>query len=187
MKLLLSCLIFFVKIGFAQKIDKDSIFPSKDGQVIYSEVINVDSTLTKDKLYLNAKTWFVTTYKSAKDVIQLDSKEDGQIIGKGIFHEIWKVSGILGVVYDVSVSHTVKITVKDGKYKYEISDLSGEYYSPSDKYSSGGFQTMVINNTPLSGVRKSSDKFKEACNVHIQSIVGGLKKAMSQSPKKDDF
>jgi hypothetical protein len=55
------------------------------GQVplTYTEVIQVDS-ISKNELYNRAKLWFTTVYNSAKDVLQMDNKDEGQKIGKAI-------------------------------------------------------------------------------------------------------
>ena len=58
------------------------ILPLVNGEVVYTEVIKVDSLNAKE-LYNRAKKWIVLNYKSANDVIQLDDKEDGILIGKG--------------------------------------------------------------------------------------------------------
>ena len=84
--------------------------PVQNGIVTYSGVVNVDS-LDKNALYLKAKKWFVTTYKSAKDVIQFEDKESGEITGKGNF----KISYF---TRDPYISHNISITVKDGRYCY---------------------------------------------------------------------
>ena len=56
--------------------------PVQNGIVTYSGVVNVDS-LDKNALYLKAKKWFVTTYKSAKDVIQFEDKEIVYVLQAG--------------------------------------------------------------------------------------------------------
>ena len=76
---------------------------------ITSDIVSVDSTLTKANLYSNALTFFATEFKSANAVIQMKDSEAGKVIGKGI------VDG-----REIIIS----ITCKDGKYKYEI-EISG--------------------------------------------------------------
>ena len=58
---------------------------------------------------MRAKKWFVDNYKSAKDVIQLDDKENGEITGTGNF----KISYYTRKPY---ISHTISIFVKEGRY-----------------------------------------------------------------------
>jgi hypothetical protein len=86
------------------------ILPLKNGVVVYSDVIQISET-DKNELYSRAKKWFVISYKSGKDVIQLDDKESGNIIGKGNFGVNY------GGARNPIISHTISISVKDGRYK----------------------------------------------------------------------
>ena len=83
--LFVCCLI--TTIGLTQDNVLD-FFPNKDGKINYSEVVNVDS-VKKEELYNRAKHWLVETFNSAKDVIQIDDKENGEIVGKGYFKSWW--------------------------------------------------------------------------------------------------
>lgn len=95
------------------KFDKNQPVPLPvvDGKVLYTGIIKADS-VSKTELYNRAKTFFVKSYKSANDVIQLDDKESGQLVIKGIF----KVSSL-------SIRHTFSVGVKEGKYRYELGSL----------------------------------------------------------------
>jgi hypothetical protein len=77
-------------------------------QVPSTDVVSVDTTITKDELFGRGMAFFANTFKSAKDVIQLSEPVSGKIVGKGI-------------VGDKKVMIT--IDCKDGKYRYDI-DLS---------------------------------------------------------------
>ena len=107
---------FSIIVAQEKLIDK---FPQDNGKVTYTNVISVDSSIKKD-LYVKAKRWFVNTYNSGKDVIQIDDKENGEIIGKGYFQEYMKVA--LGG-HNVSVWHTIRVQSKDGRYKYTINNI----------------------------------------------------------------
>lgn len=52
--------------------------------ITYSEVIILDSTVNKSELYSRAREWFAKAFKSSKNVIQMDDKENGKIIGKAL-------------------------------------------------------------------------------------------------------
>ncbi len=77
---------------------------------------------TKDEIYISAKSWLAETFKSSKAVIEVDSKEDGLIIGNGIIpypctglecmgREGWKVP------------FTMKIEIKENKFKMTFSNI----------------------------------------------------------------
>lgn len=92
----------------------------------YSEVVQVDS-IPKNELFNRAKIWFVTTYHNAKEVLQLENQEEGEIVGKAIIKYYPNVFAgseqIIG-----NINYTIKIFVKDGRYKYEITDFIHDPY-----------------------------------------------------------
>lgn len=69
--------IFTVDRSSAQIIDRYKT--NSAGKVTIDQVVQVDSTTTADQLYIRAKKFMTTYWKSAKDVTQLDDKESGII------------------------------------------------------------------------------------------------------------
>lgn len=155
----------------------DRIFPQIDGAVIYSGIVDLNAN--KDELFNRAKAWFVSRYNSANDVLQMQDKNDGIIMGKGVFEEYYNMGLMIGN-QKVNVFHTVKIYVKDGKYKYEITDLSGKYYYPPSKYMSGGWQVFPIGNIITPGNKKNYRKFLENCDIHVKAIIINLTLSMEK-------
>src|ERR1700685_53659 len=89
-------LLFLPVVCFSQKQkDKDPTdaeiktlyqsLPKVDSQYEFTEVVQLDSSYKKDDLYRNAKLFFTDVFKSAKDVLQYDDREQGKIVGKGNF------------------------------------------------------------------------------------------------------
>ena len=105
---------------------RDSLgMPTFDGQSIgIQEVVKVDS-LSKKQIYDRAKMFFVETFKSAKDVIQLDDPDAGTIIGKG--NASYSYFNVAATAV-LTVYFTIKIEVKDNRYRYTITDIRyGQY------------------------------------------------------------
>jgi hypothetical protein len=145
-----------------------SNLPIKDGKVTYTNVINIDS-VRKDELFVRAKKWFATTYKSANDVIQMDDKDAGEIVGKGNMQ-------IKYYARNPRISHTITISVKDGKYRYIISDL--EYSDiQGDKFN--------IENFPKAWF--GEQKLYDAIDSNVKVIIESIKAAMTSSKKNDDW
>jgi len=123
---LMSVMLVIVLPSFSQT---KSIFPlNENGEIVYSGIINIDSVNSKE-LYGRANEWFVNIFKSAKDVIQLNDKEAGKIIGKGNFNAgiaHCRAGMIHQPIYGV-VNFTVEIQTKDGKYKYNFSNFQFKY------------------------------------------------------------
>lgn len=123
MRKLFFFLLFFPVLCVSQTIDNTKyylegdnlcdIIPLKDGKAYYSGVINIEN-ITKDVLYSHAKIWFADIFKSAQNVIQLDDSNAGRVIGKG---------SVLLTNNNEYLKFTIAISVKDGRYKYDIYDL----------------------------------------------------------------
>jgi hypothetical protein len=94
--------------------------PIVDDEIFYEVVKNVEGQ-SKNDLYKKAKLAFVELFKDSKSVIQLDDREGGEIIGKGISYFYFK-----NLMMDVrnTMEFTMSITVKDNKYRIQIYDIS---------------------------------------------------------------
>lgn len=165
--------------------DKERVnkyFPNNDGLIVYTEVIKLDSTYTRDLLFKNAKQWLVDNFKSGKDVLQTEDKEIGYIIGQGYF-----VVGKNPVGFFVTNSRiwfTVKIEVKDGRYKYTFYDTEYEY-------------TVVIGQTPTDiktnfseyvATAKETKKliaFYVEVDNHLKTTIAGLNMQMAMKDKEE--
>ncbi len=163
---------------FAKSQD-NKIFPEVNGEINYTEVVSLDSSIKKDELYYRAKKWFADTYKSANDVIQMQDKDAGTLIGKGIF-VVQYILNFMGHADPADVSHTVKIYTKDGKYKYEITDFSDRYYTEE-------WLSVPINNKPPIGNKKNKLKFLTEVNAKVLELIESLKKAMGKPIAGKDF
>jgi Ca2+-binding EF-hand superfamily protein len=125
--LLFALLIAGLKMNAQEKLL--DVLPMKDGKVYYEEVVTIDSA-SKNELYNRAKMGIVSMYKSAKDVIQLDDKETGEIIAKGNFQATWTQAFM--VTQSTYVSHTLTVFVKDNKAKIVLTDFRVKYYYQHD-------------------------------------------------------
>lgn len=142
------------------------ILPLENGNVVYTEVVKVDS-INKKELYNRAKKWVVLKYKSANDVIQLDEKEDGIIIGKGNFT-------IKYYKRKPTIEHTLQIETKDGRYKYTVSSFI---------YSDVQNDRFTVENFPKSWFGEK--KLYQALDEKVKSIIADLKKSMEMDLKED--
>jgi len=85
----------------------DGLPINEDGILRVDQVIQMPG-LSSLELYNRSKLFFVETFNSANHVIQLDDAENKVIIGKG----------------GSTFKFTIKIQARDGRYKYEIYDIS---------------------------------------------------------------
>lgn len=157
------------------------ILPLKDGKVTYVDVVQVDS-ISKDELYKRTKRWFIDTYKSAKDVIQLDDKENGEVIGKGFFETYWQITFYSG--QNINVWQTIKVQVKDGRYRYEITDFNVKYYVSPSQYTSATNVDMPLET--WNQVREENcKKIYTKIDAEVQLLIISLEKFVKMQPKDD--
>lgn len=97
-------------------------FPTENGLIKYTDVVQVDSSLTSDDLYLNAKNWIVDAFKSSKAVIQTEDKDLKVIIAKSYVSK-----GHNAYVTNPKNWFTIKIEIKNGRYRYTLYDIRYEF------------------------------------------------------------
>ena len=155
MKNFILATFLFSSISSFSQDSLSGILPLENGKVTYTGVVQVDS-FTINQLYFLAQKWFVKTYKSANDVVQLADKEYAQLIGKGNF----KIDYFTKEPY---INQTVSIFVKDGRYKYIISDF---YYSDNDG------KKFAIEDFPKSWIGKK--KLFEKVDAETKLLIASL-------------
>lgn len=95
-------------------ISEDSIFESQVNKWYFSNIIYVDSSISKQILFQKTRQWFSESFVSAKAVIDNADKEEGVIFGK---------SQIILNDLDGYVSFNIEIRCKDGRVKYILSNF----------------------------------------------------------------
>ncbi|MFZ4401987.1 MAG: DUF4468 domain-containing protein [Bacteroidales bacterium] len=185
-KIFIIIMLFFIfKIAFSQ------VPPMVDKKVIYSQVEKLDTTVKKATLYANAKMWFANSFKSANDVIQLDDKENGIILGKGNVSKD-EVSFLTKTTY--RWKFTVKFQVKDGKYKVEFYDIDYTIDVNDSRFPPNTFNLNTVFNDE--SYYKSDGSLKRAglimankTNEIFNDLLLNVKNEMAKiiSPDKDSW
>lgn len=178
-------LLVFIMSSFTS-FSQDATIPfpidSSTRKINFSEVIKVDNADAKT-LYSRAKLFVANSFKSAKDVTQLEDDATNTIVGKGIFVENIANLGQRGDGY---VSFKFSIECRDKRYKYSFTDFehhaaraNGAYGGPleNEKAAAGG----------LMFPKKFWDKMKLNCYDRIQNIVAALKTSMNSINQKNDW
>jgi hypothetical protein len=167
-------------------------FPKIDGSYEYQSVITLDSTYKKDALYKNAKLYFVDNFKSAKDVIQYDEREQGKVIGKGVmmfddWHNIFTVTD----KFEWTVSYSTEITCKDGKYRYRLYDINIHQYMHNDQIRNESDISLddAITATTKGGFKKVNTRLLNYLLKKFDTATQNIKSYMAkkQTIAKDDF
>lgn len=166
LSLFLLCSLSII-LGYSQNvIPLDSV--SK--KISFSNVVL--SKGTKEVLFDKALEWFALNFKSSNDVIQIKDKEAGKILGSFTIYN--SDAG--------PVSGNIIILLKDGKYKYTITDLM---FNGSKNYKPWALEE---DPNPWSvGLMKKGIKFiKENSYNRVRSLVESLISSM-EKPTISDF
>lgn len=180
--------LFFVLLSIVPLLSYGQLIEelpkNEDGKLNFSGVIQSES-FKQNQLYLNSKQFFADAFKSAKDVIQMDDKESGIVIGKGFVDINAKM---LGASYPVKMWYTIKIQSKDGRYKYEIYDIYFENYPPNyvlpDGYAKSQTAEDIFDKTNY--YKKNGQPKNQSLNFKTQMVekIDGLKSMIVDAMKK---
>jgi hypothetical protein len=163
---------------------------SLTGKITYTEVVSVDTLSNKQELFSRAREWFAKAYKSSKSVIQMEDKESGKIVGKALMPIFFKY---MGLQPGGNINYTISVYLKDGKYKYEITDfyhtgLSGNYPIPDG----GACENLMTLNKGIYGMsyKNTYGLYLFQMDENIKALVFDLKTAMktkATNTKKEDW
>ena len=102
----------------------------KNNALTYTQVVEAPGK-TKEQLYVLINYWYTSTFTSGKEVIQLNDKEAGVIIGKGFVEGIATHAGGTNS-YKVDLCPIIKTDIKEGKIRitytvpyYDVDKLAG--------------------------------------------------------------
>jgi len=149
------------------------------GKITFTDVVQLENTtISPEQLYSIAREWFATTFNSANDVLQMDDKDLGKLIGKANF-------GIDMTAYqtDSHVDFTISVFVKEGRYKYTITDL--EHVSNQNGYSGGALEDDKPDCGGMRMVKKGWLQVKEQTSEKVALIIADLKATMASSGNKE--
>jgi hypothetical protein len=156
------------------------------GKVLYTGIVEFQS-LSKSDLFDKISVWFAKTYVSSKEVVQLQKRDSGTIIGKGAipvtvtFPPAGLVAGLYGETPYGVVYYTISVYVKDGKYKYEIADLLHEGNVKGTDVSMGAIERWKES-------RIGTDAQKEIrieVNTKVNQLIQNLKDYVSKENATD--
>jgi len=100
----------------------------------YEEIITLDTT-SKNELFKRAVKWFEHKYQTKN--FELKNEENGRVIHNGSFPVKYFASR---QIKELNILYTISFTVKDGEYKYDITNF---YVSKS---MNGSTESMTLEN-----------------------------------------
>lgn len=173
-------------------------FPTVDGKINFSDIVAVEGA-GKDELYERAKIWFADAFVSSNSVIQLANKERGLIMGKGVATE-------RNEYWEKRWNFTIKIQIKDEKYKVEVYDIHYSFLPDLSKQAPNMRAMMSFSRIEEqsldalyadrkrmydkkgSGLKKGfSTILANSTNAQFNALLESLNKQISSGVVLDDF
>jgi len=180
MKKVITILLLLVSIIVKSQDDKDLIdlmkIPrDKSGEIIYTDVVNIDSA-TAQNLYSRAKLFVADVYKSSKDVTQLNDDVAKTILIKPNIKNHIK-SFLVNDNWGYT-SYQIFIECKDNKYRYTISGFYHHAPSSINNYLRDG--GILYKNSP----KGYSDKIWAQITLQAKNEIDVIIDLMQKFMKK---
>lgn len=152
----------------------------------FSEVVQADSA-TKDQIYFKLKEWVGTSFNSAKAVIEIDDKDAGLIIIRPVSD--YSMRGLVYLGFQGHLRHTVKLQMRDGRFRVEITNFTheslpgnckdcslglittDEQYPGRTALGAKGHMTKVWNDIKVKAKIISANYFSELPKIKFDSAV----------------
>lgn len=151
--------------------------------ITYSSVIEIPDK-NKDEIYDKIKLYLVESYNNFREVVQLDDKNNGTIILKATMRFV-----NAGPYYEGWIDYSLKITIKDGKFKIEMKDLNHETHNIKGKLPLGPL-TRNPNFTDKGWLKNQTNNawkvMKEYSANYFKRMVMSLTEFV-KTGKQDDF
>lgn len=168
---ILFLLLVLTAHSFAQsEIPRDE----ETGNYIYQKVIKADS-LSKQKLYNNAKLWVLKKLKIGGCMVQLDEKDFNTISGVGTVTLDKYGAGFGGAsVANGLVTFTFTLQFKEGRYKYTFENFTFS----GDKSQGDIYKGRVVASLEELTLGDAEDQIRLDTNRKIKALISSLSTAM---------
>lgn len=140
--------------------------PTKEDKVLY-EIIDSSITSSGTDLHNRSKIWFANAFRNSKEVIRVDDKENGVLIGKGNFSFEQSLVPFI-------VRFSIKVNSKDNKYRIQ-------FYEITYQEGTGGRE----KNAETLNEKKGRDKLKENINSKFADLILDFQTAMKNKIDND--
>ncbi|MBL4754983.1 MAG: DUF4468 domain-containing protein [Flavobacteriales bacterium] len=161
--------------------EQETLPMGDSGLISFEEVVEVPK-MPKGLLFENAKAWIGSYYKSPR-IIKSEDAMEGTINAVSMFKIMSEPQGTKpgGVI-----NYSLDIKVKEGTYKYTISNL--RHTDKSGKTGSGG---KLERSEPLCGLKEMKleqwNGIKTQAKTGVEKIIEEFKKGMAYtSPDESD-
>ena len=152
----------------------------KTNLINFTQVKEVGNT-TSMELYQRALSWASTFYKNPTDVIRERDSISGSILCKARFKISNPADKKTPVTDAGNVMYTLKLQFKDGRYRYELTEINWKQQSY--------FAAERWMDKTSSSYQPNYDSYLQQTQTEANRVLSSLEKAMSTAPsaKTDDW
>jgi len=144
-----------------------------NGQVTYIRIVEADS-LSKDEIYTRALSYFTYNYVSGDNVTQVQDKEVGRIVGKGLYGDYDFVPGFM--ITDVDTWHVLRVDVKEGRARIILSLTSYLVKVSAGQYGSSTGERKISGSYPVNPDGSQKNTFGKAFYFSHKNALETLNK-----------
>ena len=180
-KSILAILFLSYSIAFCN----DGIFQldSLTGRIKYAGVVEVPA-LSKDEIYTKIKKHLAKVFNSLPDVMKLDDKENGIIMVKGIISVPSNATAFKNYRF-ADVTFSLEINIKDGKYRYVLTDVVQDCNSVINYGNLYGccwnhIESEEMKNKSMGCMKSMYKEFREKLAVMLYDTIIRLKNAVNK-------
>jgi len=182
-KLIFTIALFTICVTANAQINKDTVglsLPVKDGQVIYTEVVEVAGK-TKVDLYRNAQQWFINYFGGIKNFMQDNDTEDALVCGQGTlnFNSGVGIGLLTNVIWGDDV--TIKIECKDNKYRYSFYAMVIKNPSDNSEYEIEQVLGAVLGTQKWPWTKNAAKEVLIHNDEKLKSAISFLKNDMKKT------
>lgn len=153
--------------------------------ITYQGIVEVPGVSQAD-LYARASAWVAATYPTGDNVLAQQNPQAGQLLIKGQRPAVTRAlyNGVLRSSYAGVVRHTLAIYVKDGRYKYVLTDLTHDALGTPSLHSGGPLEQEKASLYGYAGLgsRKAWDELKTDATRDARHLLDSLQVAMTLQP-----
>jgi hypothetical protein len=174
-KLMLSALFIMLFTACFSQAKPKILAVDQSGEIFYEQIDSV--TMKKDVIYTQAIEWVANYYK-ANNIIQVQDKENGKIIGLGFYQ--YFLTAFLER-QRVDLKYTFNITVKDGKYRCQISNLYAIVNFDSNVSPLQLKNLKDVNSGKIKFSKSYADKILIPIDAEMKNIFKSLNQSVNNS------
>lgn len=176
-------LIFHDKVELIESLKVPVSLPidEETNKITYTDIVELSFTIDRDQLYSRGVEWFATTYNSAQNVLQMQDKDNGKLIGRALFDVYHKG---LGMTFESGyINYTISLFFKDNRYKYEITD-----FVHTSNLESGRIQKSCddMRITSRKSMQKVYDFYFEQLDNRMKILIIDIQKFMAKQSESDN-